>query len=535
MTTSELGEGRASGQERRGARLPMFLWMPGLLVAGAILLPLAYLLVRATGGGTDTWDLLFRARTAAILGRSLLLVVTVTSTCVALAVPVAWLTTRTDMPLRRVLSVATALPLVIPSYVAGFLFSVALGPKGTLQGFLEPLGVERLPEIYGLPGATLTLALLSYPYVLLPVRAALSRMDPALEEAARGLGHSARATFFDITMPLIRPSLIAGSLLVVLYTLSDFGAVSLMRYETFTSAIYVQYESAFDRGLAAGLSLVLVGLALAVLAGESIGRARSPHYRVTPGVTRPAAPVHLARWRWPAAAFCGAIVAVALVLPMAILTYWLVQGMTSEQSVSLPWRAAWNSLSVSGMAAAAATVLSIPIAVLAVRHPGRATALLERGTYLGFALPGVAVALGVVFFASNVPWLYQSTGLLVFAYVVLFLSVAVGASRAGLLQVSPRLEEAARGLGKTSGQVLLGVTLPLMGRSMLAGTSLVFLLTMKELPATLILGPIGFSTLATGIWSAASEAFFAQAAVSSLFLVAVTAVPMAFLALRQQR
>ena len=535
MTSTRLEQASAVSLRRRTPSPPVFLWVPGLLVAAAVLLPPAYLLVRATSGGADTWELLLRARTAAILGRSMLLVVVVTVASVAIAVPLAWFTARTNMPFRRFLSVACALPLVIPSYVGGFLFAIALGPRGMLQGVLEPLGVERLPEIYGLPGAAFTLVLLSYPYVFLPVRAIFSRMDPALEEASRGLGHGHWRTFFQVTLPLIRPAVLGGALLVALYTLSDFGAVSLMRYETFTWAIYIQYESAFDRGVASGLSLVLVGLALVILGAEAFGRLGSPYYRVTPGVTRPATPVHLGRWAWPAAAFCSSVVSMALLLPMALLAYWLVQGWTADEAVSFPWRAAWNSFYVSGLAAVAATAVSVPVAVLAVRFPGRITALLERGTYLGFALPGVAVALGIVFFGSGyIRPLYQTIWLLVFAYLVLFLSVAVSASRAGLLQVSPRLEEAARGLGKRPAGVLLSVTLPLMSRGMLAGTALVFLLAMKELPATLILGPIGFSTLATTIWSTASEAFFAQAAVASLLLVLGTAAPVALLVLRQR-
>ena len=532
--TSQAPPLRGNGQ--KGFRPPAFLWVPGVVVALAMLLPPAYLLVRAVDGGLDTWDVLFRARTAAILTRSLLLVVTVTSACIAVAVPLAWLTARTDMPLRRLLAVATSLPLVIPSYIAGFLFVVALGPRGMFQGLLEPLGVECLPEIYGLPGATFTLVLLSYPYVLLPVRATLSRMDPALEEAARGLGLGPFATFRRVTLPLIRPSIVAGALLVALYTLSDFGAVSLMRYETFTWAIFVQYESAFDRSLAAGLSLVLVGVALVILFIEVLGRGRSRYYRVTPGVARPAAPVRLGRWRWPAFAYSVAVVAVALLLPVAILSYWLVQGIAAGEPFEVPWRAARNSLYISGLAALGAVVVSLPVAMLAVRYPGRITVLLERSTYVGFALPGVAVALGLVFFGANyVTFLYQSIALLVFAYVILFLPAAVGSSRAGLLQVDPRMEEAARGLGTTPLRTFLRVTMPLMWRGPLAGAALVFLLTMKELPATLILSPIGFGTLATSVWSSASEAFFAQAAASSLFLVLAASVPMAILVLRPQR
>jgi iron(III) transport system permease protein len=514
----------------------MYLWVPGLVVAAAMALPLAYLIIRAINGGGETWELLFRARSMAILFRSLLLVVTVTSVCVAIGVPLAWLTARTDLPFRRILAIATALPLAIPSYVAGFLFVVSLGPRGMLQGLLEPLGVDRLPEIYGLPGATLTLGLLSYPYVMMPVRAALTRMDPALEEASRGLGRGTSATFFKVTLPLMRPSILTGALLVALYTLSDFGAVSLLRYESFTWAIFTQYDSSFGRNLAAGLSLVLVAVTFVILFLESLTRSQSKYYRITPGTTRPVAPVLLGRWRWPAFAFSTSVISVALLLPMAILAYWLGRGIAEGETFSMAWDAMRNTLYVSALAAVATGVVSVPIAVLAVRYPRRLTALLERSTYVGFALPGVAVALGIVFFSTNYAGpLYQTVVLLVFAYVVLYLPAAVGISRSGLLQVSPRIEEAARSLGKSQWRAFMSVTLPLMRRGTIAGSALVFLLTMKELPATLILSPIGFKTLSTSIWSSASEAFFAQAAASSLILILAASVPMAFLVLWQRR
>ena len=175
---------------------PVFL-VPALLVGAALLLPPVYLVVRSLGGGSELWDLLFRAKVAAILGRTLLLVVAVSAGSVVIALPLAWLTARTDLPLRRTWAVLTSLPLVIPSYVAGFVVVVALGPRGMLQGALEgPFGVERLPSIYGFAGAMLTLTLLSYPYVFLTIRAALERMDPALEESARGLGPGTRRHLF---------------------------------------------------------------------------------------------------------------------------------------------------------------------------------------------------------------------------------------------------------------------------------------------------------------------------------------------------
>lgn len=519
-----------------GFHVPAVIWVPAVVVAASMLLPLVYLTVRTLGAGTEVWDILFRMRTAEVLFRTLALVVVVTGASIAIAVPLAWLTVRTDLPLRRVWTVLTALPLVVPSYVGGFIVVVALGPKGMLQGLLAGLfGVDRLPDINGFWGAMLTLTFLSYPYLLLTVRVALLRMDPSLEESSRGLGHNALATFFRVVLRQLRPSIAAGALLVALYTLSDFGAVSLLRYETFTKAIFDQYEFV-DRALAAATSLVLVALALGIVSGEALTRGRSRYYSSGSGVARPAAKVALGRWRWPSLVFCATVVSISLVLPMGVLGYWLFRGVSAGEPLLLQWEAVRTSLYVSALAAGAAVIAALPIATLSVRHPGLFSALLERITYVGFALPGIAVALGLVFFGVNYALpLYQTTGMLIFAYVILYLSPAVGAARTSLLQISPHIEEAARGLGRTPVRVLSSVTLPLMMPGVLSGAALVFLLVMKELPATLILSPIGFSTLATSIWAALDEGYFARAAAPALLLILVSSVPLAFLMLRERR
>jgi iron(III) transport system permease protein len=504
-------------------------------VAATLVLPPAYLVLRALGAGPEAWELLFRVRVLETLVRSLSLVGAVTAASIALAVPLAWLTVRTDLPWRRVWGVVTVLPLVIPSYVAGFIVVVALGPRGMLQHLLAgPFGVERLPDIYGFPGAMLTLAFLTYPYVLIPVRAAMVRLDPSLEEISQGMGYRSRTTFRRVTLPLLRPAIAAGALLVALYTLSDFGAVSLLRYETFTWAIYIQY-GAVDRTLAASLSLALLVLALGILALEARTRGRASYYRPDPGVARPPLLVRLGWWRWPALTLCGSVVLLSLVLPISILGYWVFRGVALGQPLLL-WGAARNSLYVSSLAAVVAVAAALPVATLTVRYPGLLSGLLERVTYVGFALPGIAIALALVFFGANYATpLYQTMGLLLLAYGILFLPAAVGAVRTSLLQASPRLEEAARSLGRTPLQVFTSITLPLVRPGILAGASLVFLLTMKELPATLILSPIGFKTLATSIWGAASEAFFAQAAAPALLLILASSVPLAFLILWERR
>ncbi len=516
---------------------PPIIWAPALAIGGLLLLSPVYLALRSLGAGYEFWDALLRPRALEILLRTLLLVVTVTVASVGLAVPLAWLTARTDLPLARFWAVVTALPLVMPSYVAGFAVVVALGPRGMLQGFLESMvGLQRLPDINGFPGAMMTLTLLSYPYVMLTVRSALLRLDPSLEESSLGLGYGWRATFRKVVLPLLRPAISAGALLVALYTLSDFGAVSLLRYETFTWAIFVQYETALDRTLGAAFSLVLVVLAVGFLLLEYFTRGRSRYYRVDQGAPRPARKVPLGAWRWPAVGFCLLVTLTALFLPVSVLVYWVIRGVLAGEPLLLLWADAASSLYVSGLAAGAAVLAALPVAVYSVRYPGLFSSLLERVTYVGFALPGIAVALGLVFFGANYArFFYQSIVMLVLAYVVLFLPTAVGAARTSLLQVPPRLEEAGRSLGKTPIQVFSSVTLPLLRPGLVSGAALVFLLSMKELPATLMLRPGGFSTLATSVWSAASEAFFAQAAAPALLLVLVAAAPLAFLMLRDGR
>jgi iron(III) transport system permease protein len=453
-----------------------------------------------------------------------LLVFAVVGAGIAIAVPLAWLVVRTDLPARAFWAVTAALPLVIPSYVAALALLGALGPRGLLQGALEePFGIERLPEIYGFAGAALSLTLSTYPYIFLLVISALRDLDPSLEEAARGLGRSPAQAFVRVTLPALRPAVGAGALLVALYVLSDFGAVSLMQYPALTRAIYLQYQALFDRDPAAVLSLVLVVLTVIVLVAESQVRRRARYHRVTPGVARAASVTRLGRWRWPALAFCTLVVGVFLALPVGVLVHWAWQGVSLGRPVELAWHAAVNSALASLVAAAIAAAAAFPLAFLAQRHRRRWTKVLERSAFAGNALPGIVIALALVFFAARYGWLYQTLALLVFAYVVRFLPQALAASGAALGTVDPRMEDAARALGKRPLTVLARVTLPLARPGVLAGMALVFLSAMKELPATLLLRPIGFETLATEIWQATAVDAYSDAAPAALLLIVVSA------------
>lgn len=514
---------------------PLWLFVSASIVVVAALLPVIYLFVRGALGGDATLDFLLRASSAAVIMRTLLTILVVTAFSLLVAVPAAWLTVRTDMPFRNVLSVALVLPLVIPSFVMATTLIEAFGPRGVLQDFLEPLGVESLPNFYGLEGASFVLVLMCYPYIYLTVRGAIAGINPQLSEACRSMGYGAFESFRRVTLPLLMPAMGAGAILAALYTLSDFGAVSLMRHNTLTVAIMTNYQTSVDRTAGAAMSMILVVFVVMLLLIESSARrGRNRYDDLSTANMRSSRLVHLGWWKFPAFIFALFPVVAGLAVPVAVLLNWLIRGISKGQELSPNLGEAFiNSLQASALAALATLVAAFPVALLTVRYRSRFSAIFGRLVYIGFGLPGVVVALSLVFFGVNVAlFLYQTIWLLIFAYVVLFLSVAVGSLSAGLLQINPRLEEAAQSLGKKPFNAMLSVTLPVVMPSVLAGATMVFLLTMEELPATLILGPTGFDTLATSIWSAASEAFFTRTAASSLILIFAAGIPTALLILR---
>jgi iron(III) transport system permease protein len=515
------GAARRPGTRRRP---PLALAVAGIGVTAVVLLPLGYLAVRVGSGGPDAWDVLLRDGTVELILRTALLAGAVVAATILVGVPLAWLVVRTDLPARRWWGVAAALPLVVPSYVAALALLGALGPRGMLQRLLEgPFGVERLPSMYGLAGAVFALTLSTYPFVFLLTAAALRSLDPAVEEAARGLGESRMGAFRRVTVPAIRPAVAAGALLVALYALSDFGAVSLMQYDSLTRAIFLHYRSLFDRTPAAVLALVLVALTAVILLLEARSRRRAPGPPSARHV-RPPPPLALGRWRWPALAFCALTVGVFLVVPIAVLIWWWARGISLGHDVAVPWKEALRSVSVSGLAAAAMTVAAVPVALLAGRFPRLWTRGLARACFSSNALPGIVVALALVFFAANYAApIYQTLALLVLAYGVRFFPEVLAGATTALERVSPRLEEAGRGLGRGGVRTFFAVTAPLMRPGLLAGATLAFLSTMKELPATLLLRPIGFDTLATEVWRFTSLASYSRAAPGALLLIAISA------------
>jgi iron(III) transport system permease protein len=504
---------RSDAPARTVRRPPPAALAAALVAAAVAVLPLVYLLVRvAEAGPARVVDLVLRERTAELLARSLVLAVAVTTVCVVVGAGLAYLVARTDLPGRRVVAVLAPMPLAIPSYVAAY-------------GWLG-----AAPQVAGLHGAVLVLAACSYPYVYLPVLAALRAGDPAQEEVARSLGHGPVATALRVTLRQARPAAAAGALLVALYVLSDFGAVSLLRYDVFTRVIHTSYQASFDRTPAAVLSVLLVLLTVTLTLAERRARSRTEQVRTGGGSSRRPVRGSLGAWRVPAALAAAAVLVVALAVPLASLGYWLVRGRRVVDVEALV-SGALATVGVSGLGALATVVLAVPVGVLAARYRSRAVGAVEAATFAGHALPGIVVALALVFLGVRlVPAIYQEVPLLVLAYVVLFLPAAVGAVRSSVALSPPRLEEVARSLGHRPIEVLRRVTVPLAAPGIAAGAALVMLTAMKELPATLLLRPTGTDTLATQLWTQTGNAAFAAAAPYAALLVLLSAVPTALLA-----
>ena len=495
----------------------------GGLVAVTMALPLAHLTLRALEAD-DALATLGDPRLVRAVLATLLLGATVTVAAVLLGLGLAWLLERTDLPGRRVLGALAGLPLVVPTYVAAVAFKDAFGPRGL---------VTSVPGVVGFFGAAAALTLSTYPYVLLLARASLAGADPALEEAARSLGDRRAHVLRRVTLPQVRPALAAGGLLVFLYVLSDFGAVTILRYETVTLRIFTEYRTSFDRAPAALMGIVLVLMTLAAIGVERVARGRTSPTRVVAG-PRPPERRRLGPWKAPAVL---AIVTVAFAgagIPVAVLVYRTFIAASRNVRPEVVGRAALVSMLLAGAAAVVAVVLSVPVATLAVRFRSRFASTVETMSAAGYALPGLVIALALVFFAANyLPWLYQTVGLVIVAYVIRFFPEALGAARSGLVALDPAVEDAARSLGDRRRTAVRRVTMPLIRRSLVGGGLLVFLTSMKELPATLLLRPAGVDTLATRVWTGAAEGRYAQAAPAALLLVAVSAL--ALVVLRNER
>ena len=493
----------------RRSRPPPVVLLPAVLGISVAVLPIAYLVVRAgESGWSRVVEVVWQASTLALVARSLVLAATVTALCVLVAVGLAVLVTRTDLPYRRAVGVTAALPLAIPSYVAAYAWLAAYRP------------------VAGFGGAVLVLTACSYPYVFLPVVAALRRTDASVEEVARSLGRRPAQVLLGVTVPQIRASIAAGALLVALYVLSDFGAVSLLRYDVFTRVIHFAYRASFDRTPAAILAALLVAITVAITVAEARARRRADLVELGGRTVRPAYRIALGRWRWPAFAACLATFALAVGFPLASMVYWLIRSQRSGIDVERLASSAASTIGLSFGGAAVSVLLALPVGVLVARYSSPASRVVERSVFAAHGLPGIVIGLALVFFGVRyAPAIYQEVPLLLVAYAALFLPTAFGAIRTAVQAVSVDLEHVARSLGRTPAGVLRSVTLPLAMPGIAAGFALAMLTCMKELPATLLLRPTGLDTLATSLWSQTDVVAFGRAAPYAVLLVLLAGLP----------
>ena len=505
---------------RRGrSRAPLGLLIPSLVAVLVALLPVVYLVVRAAEAGPEGWqEVLTRPRTWELVANTLVLAGLVTLTTLVAGIPTAWLLARAQLRGRSAWSALTALPLAVPSYVAAFVW--VSGPL----------------RLSGLLGAWLVLSLSTLPLVILPTTAAFRRGDRGHEEVARGLGLGPWRTAIRVTVPQALPAASAGALLAFLYVLFDFGAVSILRYETLTRAIFATYRASFDRSATATLALVLVVLTVTAVAVEQLLRGRARRHRVGAGAPRPLMGVPLGHWAPLAYGWLGFVGLLGVGVPVVSLAYYTLIGQQRELDVGELLGAMGSTVWLSLLGALVTVLLAIPVGVLLARYPGRRAMVIEQLSYAGHALPGIVVGLGLVFFALTVaPGIYQTTAIVVLAYAVLFLPKAIGATRTAVAAAPPVLDDVARSLGRSSWGAIRSVTLPLAAPGVLAGGLLVLLTAMKELPATLILRPTGVETLATELWTRTTVGAYSAAAPFAAALVIVAAIPAFWLARASDR
>lgn len=508
-------------------------------------IPILYIFVRALGGGTEVWLRLLQTRLWSLLANTLTLTLAVTAGTSILGVGMAWLTERTDLPGRKIFRWMLALPLAIPPYIGAIVHLALLRPRGGyIPQFLNWLLGHPVstPSPLGFAGASFMLILFLYPYVYLLSGAAFRSLHAALDEASHLFGRNNWQTLWGVTLPALRPGLTAGALLVTLDILAEYGTVALLRYETFSSAIFVQLSGRYDRSAASALSGVLVLIAILALWGELRMEGKA-QYTQLDSSWRHARPIELGQWRFAAFLLVSGVCFASLIVPVSVLAVWSIQAFSDQQLLGSVMQSGsrtildftFNSLWSAGLAAFLAVTLSLPVALFAKRYPGKLSRVISRLCQTGYALPGVVVALSLVLVVNRaLPFLYGTAFVVVIAYVLRHMPQAVRASEAALTQISPSMEEAARSLGRNSLQTLFQVTLPLILPGLLAGGALVFLTSLKELPATLLLRPAGFDTLAVRVWIWAEEGLYSQAAPAALLLILASIIPLSFLLKREQ-
>lgn len=496
-------------------------WVVALAIGVSLLslLPIAFVVGVSWATGWATIEaLVFRPRVAELLINTVLLVLITLPLCIVLGTALAWLTERTNLPGRRLWSLLAVAPLTVPAFVHSYAW------------------VSLIPSIHGLPAGVLVSVIAYFPFLYLPVAATLRRLDPAIEDVAESLGLKPWAVFWRVVLPQLRLAICGGALLVGLHLLAEYGLYAMIRFDTFTTAIFDQFKSTFNGPAANMLAGVLALCCLAMLTVESAARGKARYARVGSGSAREQRTVLLGR---------GSVILglslqmltclLALGVPLLTLGRWLIAGGWDVWGGDELLPALLQTLSLGVAGALLTSLAAIPIAWLSIRAPGKLQRLLEGCNYITSALPGIVVALALVtvtiHFARPI---YQTTLTVLLAYLLMFLPRALVSLRAGFAQAPVELENIAQSLGRSPLRALWLITLRLAAPGAAAGAALVFLAITNELTATLLLAPNGTRTLATGFWAMTSEIDYAAAAPYALLMVLLS-LPLTAILYHQSR
>ncbi len=508
-----------------------------LLVATPILVVLSSLLTPSF----DVWAHLWETQLLELIWNTLLLIMGVGSGVLVLGTGLAWLVTMYRFPGRGIFEWLLILPLAIPAYVIGFVFLAIFDYAGPVQTWLRALLGPDIwfPDFASYGGVTLIMTLVLYPYVYMLARTAFMEQAAGTLEAARSLGAAPLAVFWKVALPLARPSIAAGLAFALMETLADFGTVAIYGYSTFTVAIYRVWYGLFDRAAATQLASILMMFALGLYMMERMARGHARFFQ-TEGTVRPAIAKKLYGWRaWAASGVVTLVVGVAFVLPVLQLLLWVVGSAEFDARYR---EFLFTTLMLGGVTAILAVAVAVLVAYGLRLSRNRIIPVFARIASMGYALPGSVIAVGVLVPLAFVDRTLDeflratwgiSSGLLltgsmitlIFAYLVRFLAVSFHTVEASLVKVTPNMDMAGRSLGVGKGGVLWRIHLPLIRGALSTAALLVFVDVMKEMPATLLLRPFGYETLAVRVWQLTSESFWEAAALPALTIVAAGILP----------
>lgn len=510
-------------------KTPAWLMASASLVAALLLLPVLSLIYDSFSHSGSALEIIFQKRNFKVLSTSLLLAFSCAITSTIVALPIAWLCTRCQIYGQKLWTLLTILPLVFPSFLCAYGYIAVFSSRGMLY---KLTGTTIPWDIQSFFGAWLTTSFVNYPFVLMTCRAALLKQDPALEEASRNLGLSRTQSFFRVTLPLLKPAIFSGALMVALYSLSDLGTPTLMGVRTFTYEIYNAIP--FGKGESAILALMLIITAIIILYAGKIFQHKGQLYSLSSGTKKPLKKIQLSPIQQVSAqVYLFMIFFISVILPVGAIAYWYFTGTGAEDN-KRAWIALWHSSYTAILAAICTTIIAIPIAYFCARHKGKVSSLMDKFSFLGNATPGIVIALALVVVFVKSP-LYQTIFVMILGYSIRFTPQAYAALKNTFLQISPKLEEASRNLGHSSFKTLCKITLPLAIPGIISSLALVFITTIKELPITLLLSARGKNYLPAVLWRQIDEGEYSEVNGPALMLLGISTISLIFILQQEKR